>query len=279
MNDKNIIKEFNELNHSHNKYNWFLNHCNIKTKQYISNRYSDSESMKESLLRILNNIEKRPECPICGGQSKFIGRQKHIFSVYCCNECKYKSINMVERHKIGCIKKYGVENISKTIQAKKKKEKTFLLHYGTKNNYGRPSVVNHIFESRKNNHTLNTSKPEEELYFYIKYKYPNVERQYKDIKRYPWHCDFYIPEFDCFIEYQGFQGHGTHPFNNNLLEDQAIIKKWQQRYDNGKHPLYKRMIEAWTIKDVEKRECAKRNNLNFHEFWNLEDAKKFIDSL
>lgn len=39
------------------------------------------------------------------------------------------------------------------------------------------------------------------------------------------------------------------------------------------------MIEGWTIYDVKKRKTAKENNLNFYEFWNLNDAKKFIDSL
>ena len=39
------------------------------------------------------------------------------------------------------------------------------------------------------------------------------------------------------------------------------------------------MIEGWTIYDVNKRETAKRNNLNFYEFWSLEEGKKFIDFL
>ncbi len=30
-------------------------------------------------------------------------------------------------------------------------------------------------------------------------------------------------------------------------------------------------------KDVEKRRVAKENNLNFKEFWPLDEAKKFID--
>ena len=39
------------------------------------------------------------------------------------------------------------------------------------------------------------------------------------------------------------------------------------------------MIEGWTISDVNKRETAKRNDLNFHEFWNLNNAKEFINNL
>lgn len=39
------------------------------------------------------------------------------------------------------------------------------------------------------------------------------------------------------------------------------------------------MIEGWTISDVKKRKTAIKNNLNFHEFWNLKEAKNFINSI
>ena len=279
MTDKDIISEFNNLNHPHNKFAWFLFHSNQEIKDYIHNRYNDSNSDKESLQRILNNIDNIPSCPICGNKVKYIGRPNRIYSKYCCNECKFKDIDLVERHKQGCLKKYGVENISQVKEIKEKKEKTFLRHFGTKNNYGRSSVVNNIFKRRKSNNTLNTSKSEEELYLYIKEKFPSVIRQYKDKERYPWHCDFYIPELDCFIEYNGFQGHGKHAYNPNSIEDKSIVEEWNKRYNNGEHPLYKRMIEGWTIYDVNKRETAKRNNLNFYEFWSLEEGKTFIDFL
>ena len=39
------------------------------------------------------------------------------------------------------------------------------------------------------------------------------------------------------------------------------------------------MIEGWTINDVKKRNKAKEENLNFYEFWNLNNAKQCIDIL
>lgn len=36
-------------------------------------------------------------------------------------------------------------------------------------------------------------------------------------------------------------------------------------------------ITIWTIKDPEKRECAKHNHLNFKEVWDLYEGKEFID--
>ena len=149
MLDQDIINEFNNLNHPHNKFAWFLFHSNQEIKDYIHNRYNDSNSDKESLQRILNHIDNIPTCPICGNKNIYIGRPNRIYSKYCCNECKFKDINLVERHKQGCLKKYGVENISQVKEIKEKKEKTFLRHFGTKNNYGRSSVVNNIFKRRK----------------------------------------------------------------------------------------------------------------------------------
>lgn len=57
MTDKDIINEFNNLNHPHNKFAWFLFHSNQEIKDYIHNRYNDSNSDKESLQRILYHIE------------------------------------------------------------------------------------------------------------------------------------------------------------------------------------------------------------------------------
>ena len=129
MTDKDIISEFNNLNHPHNKFAWFLFHSTQEIKDYIHNRYNDSNSDKESLQRILNNIDNIPTCPICGNKNIYIGRPNRIYSKYCCNECKFKDIDLVERHKQGCLKKYGVENISQVKEIKEKKEKIpFTFH-------------------------------------------------------------------------------------------------------------------------------------------------------
>lgn len=40
--------------------------------------------------------------------------------------------------------------------------------------------------------------------------------------------------------------------------------------------FYQNAINVWTRRDVLKRETAKRNNLNFIEFWNLDEVKEWI---
>ena len=144
MTDQDIINEFNILNHPHNKFAWFLFHSNQEIKDYIHNRYNDSNSDKESLQRIINHIDNVPICPICGNKNIYIGRPNRIYSKYCCNECKFKDVDLAERHKQGCLKKYGVENISQVDEVKQRKEETFLKHYGVKNNFGRQETIETI---------------------------------------------------------------------------------------------------------------------------------------
>lgn len=299
-------------------------HPNIR--EYLDNRYNDSQSYTETIGRIKFNCEIRPVCKVCGKSVEYLGIYKGIYlkwRPFCCLECEGKGTwqkhketnkrkygieltqrlsNIKEKVKKTCIEKYGVDHPmrSKEIQDKckqyfmekygvespmkskeiqEKQKEYFMKKYKVKYSWLIPGVKEKSYISKKKNNTFNTSKPEEELYLYIREKFPKVERQYNKDNRYPWKCDFYIPNLDCFIEYNGFQSHGPHPYNPKSIEDQIILKRWKGRYNNGEHPLYKRMIEGWTIRDVEKRNKAKEENLNFHEFWNLKDAKEFIDNL
>ena len=193
---------------------------------------------------------------------------------YCLNIDKYKQT---------CLEKYGVSSWSKTddfktiIKEKQKEIKikykqTCLEKYGVEYASQLQEIKEKIIESKRRNHTFNTSKPEEELYLYIKEKFPSVKRQYKDKLRYPYNCDFYIPELDYFIELQGYYTHNTHPYNPNSISDQVLVERYKERYGPKCQA-----ITIWTLKDPEKRECAKRNNLNFKEVWDLYEGKEFID--
>jgi hypothetical protein len=37
----------------------------------LENRFDDSESIRETIFRIKEKIEKRPTCPVCGNPVKF----------------------------------------------------------------------------------------------------------------------------------------------------------------------------------------------------------------
>ena len=159
--------------------------------------------------------------------------------------------------------KYGYECAMKSPIVRKK----------LSNKLNTEEVRQKIYQTKKKNHSFNTSKPEEELFLYIKSKFPMVKRQYH-CKRYPYNCDFYITELDYFIELQGYYTHNTHPYNPNSVLDQVLVERYKEKYG-----AKCQAITIWTIKDPEKRECTKCNNLNFKEVWSLEEGKTFIDFL
>ena len=185
-----------------------------------------------------------------------------------------------------CMDKYGVEytgqieevkNKIKEICSKKYGVSSYVMTKECKEKAHSNNARNKRYNTMSKNNSYNTSKPEEELYLYIKEKFHNVKRQYKDSIRYPWACDFYIPELDYFIELNGNWTHGKHPFSSTPKEDLYIVKEWKER--SVEHPYYSNAIKTWTIYDVKKRNYAKEHNLNFKEVWSLEEGKDFIDSL
>ena len=180
-------------------------------------------------------------------------------------------------------KNYGVDSPGKSKKIQEKIRTTMMTRYGVISAFSLQSsikkshtkeVIEKINETKRKNHTFNTSKFEEKMFLFIKQRFPSVKRQYKDKLRYPWRCDFYIPELDYFIEIQGYYTHNDHPFNPNSEEDIKLIEQYKERYGTNCQA-----ITIWTIKDVEKREYAKKNNLNFKEIWTLKEGKKFIEFL
>ena len=182
---------------------------------------------------------------------------------------------------------YNVDWFTKSEEIKNKAKKTMLRRYGVEYSMQIPKNKEYMsylmssyemqerrYNTMKRNHTFNSSSTEEEFFLYIKSRFPKVIRQYKDKNRYPYFCDFYIPELDYFIELQGYYTHGNHPFDPNSNEDLQLIEYYKKKYGEDCQP-----ITIWSIKDVEKRDCAKRNHLNFKEVWSLEDGKNFVNDL
>ena len=182
---------------------------------------------------------------------------------------------------------YNVDWFTKSEEIKNKAKETMLRRYGVEYSMQIPKNKEYMsylmssyemqerrYNTMKRNHTFNSSSTEEEFFLYIKSRFPTVVRQYKDKNRYPYFCDFYIPELDYFIELQGYYTHGKHPFDPNSNEDLQLIEYYKKKYGEDCQP-----ITIWSIKDVEKRDCAKRNHLNFKEVWSLEDGKNFVNDL
>ena len=217
-----------------------------------------------------------------------------------------------EKYEQTCIKKFGVssnvklqstrENLSKKAlerwENKTEEEKQDFATLMKKVNTGRPSINGYNTWSRekqimsnikshitkKKNGSYGKSKEEDDVYKILceKFSSEDIERQYKD-KRYGFDgdffaCDFYIKSKDLFIEYQGYWTHGNYnsylygPFDKNNPKHIELYNKWKQK--NTKY--YNIAIHVWTVTDPLKRKVAAENNLNWKEFWTVDEVKEWV---
>ena len=305
MNDNEIIKYFSN-------YSRFLEClCTDEISQYLKNRFKDSDSLLESYLRIKNNIEIRPICPVCGKKVIFIGGKK-MYRKHCSTKCSSLDKNVQNKSKETCINKYNVPYSFQSENNKIKSKQTKLERYGDENytnrelsvkNTNYKLVYKHLKETnlklygyenpfenkefikrntskysyikrentRRKNHTFNTSIPEKESYNLLKEKYSDVKYQYRS-ELYPFNCDFYIPNLDLYIECNYHWTHGGKPFENTK-EDQQKLELWKSK--NTKY--YNIAIKTWTIRDIYKRNLVKQNNINWIEFWNINELKNWLN--
>lgn len=153
--------------------------------------------------------------------------------------------------------------------------------YGVANPMQYKNFAERNWESKKQNGTCQASQPEDKMYMALvdAFGEQNVVRQYSDDERYPFACDFYIKSHDIFIELNGTWFHGGHWFDKNNMEDKRQVELWEQKYVAG-HPAYGQAITVWTIRDLQKRETAQKNNLNYFVFWdnNLTDFHRWLEN-
>lgn len=106
----------------------YLKKANDEILCYLTNRYSDSESLVETLYRIFNNVDVHPKCKICGKPVKFLGMQRG-FSVV----CKSKK----------CLSEFKRQNSSfNNIETQKKVKQNIYEKYGVNNPYQIDNIKN-----------------------------------------------------------------------------------------------------------------------------------------
>jgi len=172
-------------------------------------------------------------------------------------------------------------NVFQLDEVKNKIKQTNLNRYGVEHNMQNKNIWKKAFETKKKHNLFKKSKTEDYIYELLKVIYPFTKRQY-NTEKYPFACDFYIPEVDTWIEYQGYWTHGwilnkpLGPFDENNEIHRETLRKWKQKAKEG-YKSYDVAICVWTVSDPLKRETAKKNNLNWLEFWTLEEFMKWYE--
>lgn len=193
-----------------------------------------------------------------------------------------QSEKVKEKIKHTCNVKYGVDNVYQADFVKKKIKETTYKCYGdtvyTRTEFYAKQCRQTFDELKRSfiNHGLHIgfgiSRIELEFYEYLISKFEKDDIIYNYISElYPFHCDFYIKSLNLYIELNSFWTHGGHPFDENNKTDLEKLELWKLK--NNK--FYNGAIQTWTIRDVRKRNVAKRNNLNYIEIFES-DIKRII---
>lgn len=188
-------------------------------------------------------------------------------------EYAFQSNEVRDKIKQTCIDKYGVENPQQNKEIKNKTSKTNIERYGNAGAMHNPELWKKAVATMKKNG--NYSSLEDYLEQFFNKNHINYATQYKE-KRYPFFCDFYLPDTDTFIEINGYWHHNGHYYDGRRNVDKETLKKWKKKAKTK--PQYKVAIEVWTIRDIKKKKYAKRNKLNYIVLWNKNDIDSFIQN-
>lgn len=260
----------------------------LSAEDLITAKRFKEERKKQALLQKygVDNVSKIKEVrdKVSEGNKKYQEKLKEegITSFFATEEGKKAA-------REGVLRKYGMDNINKTEQrrnemrenwkSKSKEEKRKWIEkcrmVQTK------EVQQRISDTKRRNNSFHISSWEAMLTEKLSNLFPDLKTQYKD-KRYPFHCDFYIPSLDLFIECNFHWTHGRRPFNPNNEKDMEQLRHWEELgrsatsvRDKGQY--YKNAITTWTDLDVRKRIIAEQNGLNYLVFYFLKDAVKWVE--
>lgn len=172
-------------------------------------------------------------------------------------ECASQSETVIKKRKETLKQRYGVEYCSQSPIIQAKLRQTFLRKYGVEHALQYKEFKQKAFNTKRKNHTFNTSSIEKQFEQYLRSKY-EIKTQYQS-ELYPFLCDFYIKSLDLYIEIQGSWTHGKHPFDETNEEDIKLLEYWK----NKNTSFYDNAISVWTIRDPLKLKIAKENNLRY----------------
>jgi hypothetical protein len=245
--------------------------------------------VKETINRIRLRIEKKPLCKYCGKPTGFIGKPGNLFNKYCSNSCRAKDISChiwqqkqreynlkhfgkecnfsidkcQQARKETLIERYGTDYVLDVPEFKQKSEKTMQERYGISNlseSYKVPELKAKRLKTLAKNENM-PSKIETDLTEWLKTNNFNFKWQYTSTD-YPFSCDFYLVDYDLYVEIQGHWSHGPHPFDDNSEEDKKLLEKWKAKGWNLS-------IVIWTKRDPIKLRIAEENHVNLLRIYSI----------
>lgn len=173
--------------------------------------------------------------------------------------------SVLSKTRASMLKLYGVKYSWESAALRSKMQATMLQRYGStsypqsdeyKQNVG--VIQSKINATKRKNGTFYTSGIEERI------KALKIfESQYNKDVRYPYLCDFYDKDRDLFIEVNASWTHGHHWYD--AVQDADVCNKWKEKSNESQY--YACALDVFTKHDVEKRNIARSNDLNYVTLW------------
>lgn len=238
-----------------------------RLEQYYSNTYENHYCSQSCVMKAVHKNDSYKYCEVCKDNTK------HIIGIGCMS-CYNKS----DSHKASIVRRikerYGEEytNVYQVPEIKEKIVRTSLERYNTTNpGNNREARIKANYTMRNNG---NGSSCEDIFEQYLIDNKINYKKQYKS-EKYPFLCDFYLVDSDLYIELNIYWSHNDHYFDNSNKDDIKTLELWKQKAKEG-HKQYQNAINVWTNKDLQKRQTAIYNNLNYVVLWTVEEIKEFF---
>lgn len=245
-----------------------------KAREVHGDRYDYSEAMYRRGCDKVVII-----CPVHG---RFEQTANSHLMGHGCKACHYESGQSEETKKARaasiratCLERYGVSNPMKLEEVLNIYEMRYRAAHGVSNPMQDSDVVERSLASKRVNGSFNTSAPEDKLYTLLcdAFGAEDIKRQYVDVKRYPFSCDFYVTSLDVFIEANFHWTHGGHWFDTASQEDVEKVAFWSARTETNRD-YYANALRVWTERDPMKHAFAQQHDLNYVVLWDthLEDT-------
>ena len=182
--------------------------------------------------------------------------------------------DVIQKRKETLNKHFGTTKLYTVKEIRDKIKETNIKKFGYDSIFKNPEFREYSYEVCKHMGALKSSKAENKMYGDLCSLGYNVNR-FKRSKEFPFCVDFYIPELDLYIEYNGSQFHNKRPYTGSpkdLKELEILKEKDQKRREiTGKKTQYENIVKTWTIYDVNKRNFAAALELNFLEIYKYKD--------
>lgn len=138
-------------------------------------------------------------------------------------------------------------------------------------------ILNKVNIKKKENNSFNTSSTETNVYTYLltKFNSDDIFREYSD-PRYPYRRDFYVKSKDLFIELNLHWSHGGHLFDIDNEKDLQTLCIWKEKASIS--DFYANAIQTWTVRDINKYQCALKNKLNYLVVYSLSELYEVFDN-